>query len=245
MSEIKSEILEKAKIWLTDSFDNATKEEVQKLIDENPKELEESFYKNAAFGTGGMRGIMGAGTNRINKYTLGKNTQGIANVLKEEFPAEELRVVIAYDCRNNSKELARVVADVFSANNIKVFLFSELRPTPELSFAVRYLKCHCGIVLTASHNPPEYNGYKVYWRDGGQLVPPQDAQVIEEIESLEYTKINFEANKNLIEYVDTKVDEAFIDASVKNGTFDTSAQARKKLNIVYTSLHGTSIKLNS
>ncbi len=243
MSEIKPEILEKARIWLTDSFDKTTQQEVQKLIEENPKELEESFYKNAAFGTGGMRGIMGPGTNRINRYTLGKNTQGISNVLKEEFPAEDLRVVIAYDCRNNSKELAKIVADVFSANNIKVFLFSELRPTPELSFAVKHLKCHCGIVLTASHNPPEYNGYKVYWRDGGQLVPPQDAQIIEEIENLEYPKINFEANDELIEYIDTKVDQDFINASVENGTFDTSAAARKELNVVYTSLHGTSIKL--
>src|SRR5690606_16645550 len=130
------------------------------------------------FGTGGMRGVMGVGTNRINKYTLGKNTQGISNYMKQVFLNETLKVAIAYDCRHNSKELAKIVADVFSANDVKVFLFEDLRPTPELSFTVKYLNCHCGIVLTASHNPPEYNGYKVYWQDGGQLVPPQDAEII-------------------------------------------------------------------
>src|SRR5690606_9281979 len=171
MSTIKPEILSVAESWLTDTFDEETRNKIQDLIDNNPKDLEESFYKNTSFGTGGMRDIMGVGPNRINKYTLGKNTQGISNILKNEFPGEEWKVAIAYDCRNNSKELARVVADVFSANDIKVYLFSDLRTTPELSFAVRYLNCHCGIVLTASHNPPEYNGYKVYWQDGGQLVP--------------------------------------------------------------------------
>lgn len=244
MSQIKPEILTKAKAWLSDTFDKQTQQEVANLIDNNPAELEESFYKNATFGTGGMRGIMGVGPNRINKYTLGKNTQGISNYLKKEFQGEELKAVIAYDCRNNSKELAQVVADVFSANGVKVFLFSDLRSTPELSFAVKYLNCHCGIVLTASHNPPEYNGYKVYWKDGGQLVPPQDNQIIEEIENLEYAEIKFEANKNLIEFIDTEVDNAFIEASVKNGSFDTSGSARNSLKIVFTSLHGTASTVN-
>lgn len=244
MSTIKPEILSVAKSWLSDTFDNETREKVEHLINNNPKELEESFYKNTSFGTGGMRDIMGVGPNRINKYTLGKNSQGISNVLKNEFRGEELKVVIAYDCRNNSKELARVVANVFSANGIKVFLFSDLRPTPELSFAVRYLKCHCGIVLTASHNPPEYNGYKVYWQDGGQLVPPQDNIIIGEIENLQYNEINFEANEGLIELIDTEVDKAFIEASVQNGSFDTSKQAKDKLNIVFTSLHGTASTVN-
>src|SRR5690625_2381895 len=146
-----------------------------------------------------MRGIMGIGSNRVNKYTLGKNTQGISNQLKKDFPNEELKVAIAYDCRHNSKELAQVVAGVFSANNIKVYLFSELRPTPELSFAVKYLNCHCGVVLTASHNPPEYNGYKVYWQDGGQLVTPKDEEVVQAIAKVNFEDIKFEANPDLIE----------------------------------------------
>jgi len=244
MSQIKPEILVKANAWLSDTFDKETQQGVTSLIDDNPVELEESFYKNASFGTGGMRGIMGVGPNRINKYTLGKNTQGISNYLKKEFQGEELKAVIAFDCRNNSQQLAQVVANVFSANGIKVFLFSDLRSTPELSFAVKYLNCHCGIVLTASHNPPEYNGYKVYWQDGGQLVPPQDSNIIEEIENLEYSEIKFEANKNLIEFIDSKVDTAFIEASVKNGSFDTSESAKKNLKIVFTSLHGTASTVN-
>ncbi|MCJ7756922.1 MAG: phospho-sugar mutase, partial [Gillisia sp.] len=244
MSQIKPEILAKANAWLSDTFDKETQQKVANLIGNNPVELEESFYKNATFGTGGMRGIMGVGPNRINKYTLGKNTQGISNYLKKEFQGEELKAVIAFDCRNNSKQLAQVVANVFSANGIKVFLFSDLRSTPELSFAVKYLNCHCGIVLTASHNPPEYNGYKVYWQDGGQLVPPQDSNIIEEIENLEYSEIKFEANKNLIENIDSEVDNAFIEASVKNGSFDTSGSAKKDLKIVFTSLHGTASTVN-
>ncbi|MCF4101797.1 phospho-sugar mutase [Gillisia sp. M10.2A] len=244
MSKIKPEILAKAQAWLVDSFDKNTQQEVNNLIETDPVGLEESFYKNAAFGTGGMRGVMGVGPNRINKYTLGKNTQGISNYLKEVFKGEDLKTVIAYDCRNNSKELAQIVADVFSANRISVYLFSDLRPTPELSFAVKYLNCHCGIVLTASHNPPEYNGYKVYWQDGGQLVPPQDAEIIKEIEQLDYSEIHFNGNKSLIHSIDTKVDEAFIEASVKNGSFDTSKQAKEDLTIVFTSLHGTSSTIN-
>ena len=244
MLENKPEILKKAELWLSETFDKDTREKVQNLIDNDPKDLEESFYKNTSFGTGGMRDIMGVGPNRINKYTLGKNTQGISNVLKKEFRGEDLKVVIAYDCRKNSKELAQIVADVFSANGIKVFLFSELRPTPELSFAVKYLNCHCGIVLTASHNPPEYNGYKVYWQDGGQLVPPQDSLIIGEIESLNYSEIKFDANKDLIELIDEKVDNAFIEESVKNGSFDTSQEAKDNLKIVFTSLHGTASTTN-
>jgi len=243
MATNKPEILQKAEAWLSDIFDNNTRSEVNRLIDESPKELEESFYKNAEFGTGGMRGMMGVGTNRINKYTLGKNTQGLSDYLKKSFPNKEIKVAIAYDCRNNSQKLAKVVADVFSANGIKVFLFSELRPTPELSFAVKKLDCQCGIVLTASHNPPEYNGYKVYWEDGGQLVPPQDSEVIDMINALEYSAINFQANEDLIQEINTEVDQDFADASVKNGSFDNSASARENLNIVFTSLHGTSITM--
>ncbi|MCF8715215.1 phospho-sugar mutase [Joostella atrarenae] len=236
---ISEENLKNAKTWLTDFFDADTKKEVQQLIDSNSEELNESFYKNLEFGTGGMRGTMGVGTNRINKYTLGKNTQGISNYLKKSFSNEELKVVIAYDCRHNSDTLAKVVADVFSANGIKVYLFSELRTTPELSFAVKHLDCQCGIVLTASHNPPEYNGYKVYWKDGGQIVPPQDNEIIKEIESLSFDAINFNADNSKINYIDKEVDEAFINASVENGSF--GAKGKNDFSIVFTSLHGTSI----
>lgn len=244
MAQNKPEILAKAKAWLTDIFDEDTQQKINHLIENDPKELEESFYKNAAFGTGGMRGIMGVGTNRINKYTLGKNTQGLSNLLKTEFKGEKLKVAIAYDCRNNSKELAQMVAEVFSANEIEVYLFSELRPTPELSFAVKHLDCHAGIVLTASHNPPEYNGYKVYWQDGGQLVPPQDTKLVDIINKLEYNEVNFKAKPEFIHKIDSEVDKAFQEASVENGSFNTSASAKDDLKIVFTSLHGTACKTN-
>ncbi|MBU2938895.1 phospho-sugar mutase [Lacinutrix sp. C3R15] len=243
MIHIEPELLNRVNKWLTPAFDADTQTYIKDLIANNPKELKESFYKDLEFGTGGMRGVMGIGTNRINKFTLGKNTQGISNYLHQNFPGEKLKVVIAFDCRHNSKTLAKVVADVFSANNIEVFLFEDLRPTPELSFALKHLNCHCGIVLTASHNPPEYNGYKVYWQDGGQLVPPQDAEIISEINSLDYAEIKFDANNDLITYIGKEVDQAFIDASIKNGSFETSEKAKNDLNIVFTSLHGTSITI--
>ena len=233
------DILSNAKAWQTDFFDPSVRKEIQDLIANDPEELKDRFYKNMEFGTGGMRGIMGVGTNRINKYTLGKSTQGLSNYLQRVYSGEGLKVVIAYDCRHNSDSLAKTVADVFSANGIKVFLFSQLRTTPELSFAVRYLGCNAGIVLTASHNPPEYNGYKVYWTDGGQIVPPQDNEIIEEINRLNYEEINFNANSGLIELIDSEVDEAFIEASVKNGSF--GAKEKDNFKIVFTSLHGTSI----
>jgi len=241
MIYIETEILERINAWLTPSFDEDTQAFIKNSIANNPKDIQESFYKDLEFGTGGMRGVMGVGTNRINKYTLGKNTQGLSNYIRKSFPNEKLKVAIAYDCRHNSKTLAKVVADVFSANNIEVFLFEDLRPTPELSFALKHLNCHCGIVLTASHNPPEYNGYKVYWQDGGQLVPPQDEDIIQEINSVDYASINFEAKEHLIQYLGKDIDNEFITASIKNGCFDTSNDARKDLKIVFTSLHGTSI----
>ena len=241
MRYIDPELLERVNTWLTPTFDKKTQDYIKDLIALKPEELKESFYKDLEFGTGGMRGVMGIGTNRINKYTLGKNTQGLSNYLHKSFPNQDLKVAIAFDCRHNSKTLAKVVADVFSANNIKVFLFEDLRPTPELSFTLKHLNCHCGIVLTASHNPPEYNGYKVYWQDGGQLVPPQDAEIIQEINNLEYSEINFEAKEENIQYIGQDVDDVFINASVKNGSFNTSQDAKDNLNIVFTSLHGTSI----
>ncbi|RPE00893.1 phospho-sugar mutase [Aureibaculum marinum] len=233
------EILEKAKQWVDAPFDTNTQKEVQQLIDNDIQNLTESFYKDLEFGTGGMRGIMGVGTNRINKYTLGRATQGLANYLQQNFPTKDLSVAIAFDCRHNSNTLAKIVADVLTANGIKALLFDDLRTTPELSFAVRHLKCDAGIVLTASHNPPEYNGYKVYWNDGGQIVPPHDKKIIDEVAAVNFDKIKFEANENLLTIIGKEVDEAFHKASLANGTFNTPG--RNKLKIVFTSLHGTSI----
>ncbi|WP_196893282.1 phospho-sugar mutase [Aureivirga marina] len=235
------EILEKANLWLSDAFDTETKNEIQDLIDNNPEKLKDAFYKNLEFGTGGMRGIMGAGINRINKYTLGKATQGLSNYLHKNFPNKEIKVAIAYDCRKNSDTFAKIVADVFTANNIKVYLFDDMRPTPELSFTVRHLGCDAGIVLTASHNPPEYNGYKVYWNDGAQIVPPHDKNIIDEVNKLDFSEIKFDGNDDLITYEGCAIDDAFMEASLTNGCF---AEAdREKLNVVFTSLHGTSIKI--
>jgi phosphoglucomutase len=234
-------IIEKATLWLSDTFDSETQQEIQQLITDNSDDLTDRFYKDLEFGTGGMRGMMGAGTNRINKYTLGKSTQGLSNYLKESYPNQKIKVAIAYDCRHNSDTFSRLVAEVLSANDIHVVLFEDLRPTPELSFAVNELNCHAGIVLTASHNPPEYNGYKVYWTDGGQIVPPQDKSIIDEVNSLEFSDINFNAKPELISEIGAEVDEAFWKASIENGTFDI--QGRENLKIVFTALHGTSVKL--
>ena len=233
-------ILEKAKHWLTSTFDSETNKEIQHLIDTNSPDLEDRFYKDSEFGTGGMRGVMGAGTNRINKYTLGRATQGLSNYLIKNVKKDQLKVVIAYDCRHNSKEFAKLVADVFTANNTKVFLFEDLRATPELSFAVRYLDCDAGIVLTASHNPPEYNGYKVYWADGGQIVPPHDNGIINEVKAIDFSEINFNSNNDLIEEIGKDIDTAFINGSVKNGCLSQNID-REKLKVVFTPLHGTSI----
>ena len=235
-----SQILDKAKQWLSPVFDTDTQQEIQQLITSNAPDLADRFYKDMEFGTGGMRGVMGAGTNRINKYTLGRATQGLSNYLIENVKKTQLKVVIAYDCRHNSKKFAKIVADVFSANNIKVYLFEDLRATPELSFAVRHLDCDAGIVLTASHNPPEYNGYKVYWADGGQIVPPHDGKIIANVNALDFSEIKFTANEALIETIGKEVDDVFIAAAVKNGSLSPDIN-RKNLKVVFTSLHGTSI----
>lgn len=235
-------ILKTAQAWTVAPFDLETIEATKALINAANDELTESFYRDLEFGTGGMRGIMGVGTNRINKYTLGKNTQGLSQYLNASFPNEQIKVAIAYDCRHNSKELARVVAQVFSANGIQVYLFPELRPTPLLSYTVKRKGCHAGIVLTASHNPPEYNGYKVYWQDGGQLVPPQDGEILDLISTIDFNDINFNSNDALIELLDASDDQAFIDDAVKNGKIAGNVD-RSRLKIVFTSLHGTSITL--
>ena len=236
------DIIRKARHWVAEPFDLETQNEIKQLIEVGSEELTDRFYKDLEFGTGGMRGTMGAGTNRINKYTLGKNTQGLSNYLNKNFPDKQPSVAIAYDCRHNSKTFARSVAEVFSANEIKVYLFEDLRPTPELSYAVRELGCDSGIVLTASHNPPEYNGYKVYFNDGGQIIPPQDGEIIEEINSVKFEDIKFEPDPSLIEIIGEEIDAKFAKASVANATSPDTVE-RDQLKIVFTSLHGTSITM--
>jgi phosphoglucomutase len=241
MTTLSPQVTKNVDHWSSELFDENTRSEIQSLKN-NLEELEDRFYKNLDFGTGGMRGIMGVGTNRINKYTLGRNTQGLSNYLKKYYSKQKLKVAIAYDCRHNSKTFAKIVADVFSANGIEVFLFEDLRATPELSFAVKQLNCQCGIVLTASHNPPEYNGYKVYWEDGGQLVPPHDKAIISIINDVEYSEVNFSAQDDLIHVIGKEIDDVFINASVQNGVLlENKDEYRKNLSIVFTSLHGTSI----
>jgi phosphoglucomutase len=235
---VDKEILDKAKLWLSDSYDAETRAEVQDMIDNNPEALIESFYKELEFGTGGMRGVMGAGINRMNKYTLGAATQGLANYLKTQFEGE-IKVAIAYDVRNNSDVFSKIVARVLAANGIKVYLFESFRPTPELSFAVRHLGCKSGIVLTASHNPPEYNGFKAYWEDGSQVVPPHDGAIISQVQNVKVEDIKFDPeNEDLIEIIGEEVDKAFVDACVENGQFTTEGYDDFKL--VFTPIHGTS-----
>mgnify|MGYP001167555685 FL=1 len=230
-------IIENINEWSRKPFDKKTIQELENLK-KNESELKDSFYKNLEFGTGGMRGIMGVGTNRINKYTIGKNTQGISNFINKQKNISK-KVVIAFDCRKNSQKLANIVANIFSANGIKVFLFSSLRPTPELSYAVRKLNCICGIVLTASHNPPKYNGFKVYWSDGGQIVPPIDQKLINEINKIDFTHINFKSNHSLIEIIKDEFDDDFINICLKNG-INKNVNTRHNNTIVFTALHGTS-----
>jgi len=238
---MNSEILKKAKEWLSPFFDEETRNEVQYLIENDEKEIIESFYKDLEFGTGGMRGIMGPGTNRVNKYTIGKATAGLADYLKDQF-TEEISVAIAYDSRNLSDYFADVAAQVLSAQGIKVYVFKELRPTPELSFAVRYLKCQAGIVITASHNPKEYNGYKVYWNDGGQLVPPHDSGVIARVNAInKFEDIDFNGQNDLIEMIDKKVDIPYLEKVLE--LVDQKSKRDNNIGVVFTSLHGTGITL--
>ena len=232
-------IKKEVKKWLLAPFDSETQENVRAL-QKKPKLLEDAFYTHLEFGTGGMRGLMGVGTNRINKYTLGKNSQGISQYLKNTFPNKEIKVVIAYDCRNQSQSLAETCASVFTANGIHCYLFNELRPTPELSFAVRYLKAQAGIVLTASHNPPEYNGYKVYSNDGGQLVPPEDQNIQKVIENTPFEAIEFKGNPELLHKIDSEIDIPYQQSVLKVAL---QSKHKKNLRIVFTPIHGTSITL--
>ncbi len=242
---IDQNVLDKANSWLTGSYDEDTKKAIRNMMDKDPQELIESFYRDLEFGTGGLRGIMGVGSNRMNKYTVGAATQGFANYLKKCFPeVDQLKVAIACDSRNNSPYFSQITADVFSANGFKVYLFDELRPTPELSFAIRHFGCQGGIVITASHNPKEYNGYKAYWDDGGQLISPHDKNVIDEVNKIrDISEVKFNKNDDLIEFIGKEVDDLYLD-KIKSLSLSPEAIKRQKdFKIVYTPIHGTGAKL--
>ncbi len=244
-TSIDPEIVKKARVWLDGNYDSETKKAIKEMMDNNPDELVESFYQDLEFGTGGLRGIMGVGSNRMNKYTVGSATQGFANYLKINFPhKQQISVAIAHDSRNNSRYFAEITADVFSANGIKVYLFEDLRPTPELSFAIRELKCQGGIVITASHNPKEYNGYKAYWDDGGQLISPHDKNVIAEVNKISsIDDVKFDGNKALIEVIGKEIDDIYLKRIKALSLSPEVIQRQKDLKIVYTPLHGTGITL--
>lgn len=239
-----TKIKERVDVWLTGSFDDATKSEIKKIQAENPDELTDSFYRNLEFGTGGLRGIMGVGTNRINRYTVGMATQGYANYLNKTYPGGEIRVAIAHDSRNNSRQFAEITANVMAANGIKVYLFEALRPTPELSFAIRTLGCQGGVVCTASHNPKEYNGYKAYWNDGGQLVPPHDKNVIKEVDKIaSVDEVKWSGGESRIEIIGKELDQAYIDMAKSLSVYPDVIAKQHDLKIVYTPIHGTGITL--
>lgn len=236
-------VLERAMRWLKPPFDEETQKSVQHLIDNDPKELSESFYTHLEFGTGGLRGIMGVGTNRMNRYTVAMATQGFASYLKEHFSAESLKVAIAYDCRNNSTFFADVCAGVFSANGFKVYLFNGLRPTPELSFAVRHLGCCGGVMLTASHNPKEYNGFKAYWNDGGQLTAPHDKNVVNKVTSITLDQVQFGPVKERITILDESFDEVYLNQVLKQSILPDVVKRHADLRMVYSPLHGTGVRM--
>jgi len=241
---MEAAIQAKVNSWLNGNYDQATKDEIIRLEKENPNELADAFYRNLEFGTGGLRGLMGVGTNRMNKYTIGIATQGYANYLKQSFPGKQVKVAIAHDSRNNGRFFAETVANVFGANGIIVFLFESLRPTPELSFAIRHFKCQGGVVCTASHNPKEYNGYKAYWTDGGQLVPPHDKNVITEVEKIESNDhVKWSGGESNITIIGKEIDDAYIDMVKDLSVYPDVIKKQHDLSIVYTPIHGTGITL--
>ncbi len=244
-TNIDPQIIEKANVWLNGNYDVETKDAIKNMMENNPQELIESFYKDLEFGTGGLRGIMGVGSNKMNKYTVGSATQGFSNYLKANFTEkEQISVAIAHDSRNNSRYFAQITADVFSANGIKVYLFEDLRPTPELSFAIRHLGCQGGIVITASHNPKEYNGYKAYWDDGGQLISPHDKNVIDEVNKISsIDEVKFDGNNSLIETIGKEIDAIYLQNIKELSLSPQVIERQKNLKIVYTPLHGTGITL--
>lgn len=239
------QVTEKANTWLSDLYDTETQNAVRSLLDNEDKNpLIDAFYRDLEFGTGGLRGVMGAGCNRMNKYTVGAATQGLANYLLQEFShLDQIKVVIGYDCRHNSKEFSEIVAGIFSANGIKAYVFEALRPTPEISYAIRKLGCQSGVMITASHNPPKYNGYKVYWEDGAQVVPPHDKNIIAEVNRVSVDKIKFEANKSLIESIGEEIDNQFIEQLQTILLSKDSIKRHHNIPIVYTPLHGTGITI--
>lgn len=240
---LESNVSKKINNWLNGDYDDSTKQTLRELIENNKtEELTDSFYKDLEFGTGGLRGIMGVGSNRVNKYTIGAATQGLSNYLKKEFPNQQIKVAIAHDNRNNAEYFAKVTADIFSANNIKVYFFDGLRPTPELSFAIRELGCQSGIMLTASHNPKEYSGYKAYWDDGGQVVSPNDKGIISEVNKIDtIAKIKFEGNPELIEVIGKEMDERFIEKVLATSINPDIVKTEKDLKIVFSPIHGTAV----
>ena len=244
-AELIAQCEQKAKQWLTPAFDEETQREVKAKIEaEDKTDLIDSFYKDLEFGTGGLRGIMGAGSNRMNIYTVGMATQGFANYLKKNFQdRNDISVVVCHDCRNNSRKFAESVADIFTANGIKVYLFDDMRPTPECSFAIRHLGCQAGVNITASHNPKEYNGYKAYWEDGAQVLAPHDMGIINEVNKVKVEDVKFEGNKQLLQIIGEDIDQAYLDA-VKTVSIDPELIKRQHdLKIVYTPLHGTGMKM--
>ncbi|MDR9414969.1 MAG: phospho-sugar mutase [Gracilimonas sp.] len=242
MKALDSAVQQTIDLWLNGSYDEETKKEIrQKLKDEKFDELTDAFYKDLEFGTGGLRGIMGVGSNRVNRYTFGMATQGLSNFLKKQYPNQELKVVIAHDCRNNSDTLSKVVADVFTANGIKVFYFDALRPTPELSFAIRELGCQSGVMLTASHNPKEYNGYKAYGADGGQLVAPFDKMVMDEVQKISSVdEVKFEGDEKLVQIIGENIDEKYLKALTSLSISKEAIEREKDMKIVFSPIHGTS-----
>ncbi len=241
MSTVIRESIDK---WLNGAFDEEVKEQIRQMQRDQPDDVVDAFYRNLEFGTGGLRGLMGVGTNRMNKYTVGMATQGYANYLKKSFPNEEVKVAVAHDSRNNSRFFAETAAKVFAANGIKVYLFEEMRPTPELSFSIRHFGCQGGVVCTASHNPKEYNGYKAYWNDGGQLVPPHDKNVIAEVDKInDVSDVKWDGNDENIISIGTEVDEAYISMLKGLSVYPEVIKEQKDLKIVYTPIHGTGIKL--
>lgn len=240
-----NEVIEKAQAWLDGNYNEETKAEIRRMMaSEDKTELIESFYRDLEFGTGGLRGIMGAGTNRMNIYTVGAATQGLSSYLKSQFPeVAQISVVIGHDCRNNSRLFAEISANIFSANGIKAYLFDKLRPTPEISFAIRHLGCQSGIILTASHNPKEYNGYKAYWNDGAQMIAPHDENVITEVMKTKVDDIKFDGNPALIEIIGEDIDKLFIDAIKTLSLSPEAIQRNSDMKIVYTPIHGTGVKL--
>lgn len=242
--DIEESILQKAKQWLSPNFDAKTRQQVENLINNDPKELSEAFYRDLEFGTGGLRGIMGVGTNRMNAYTVGMATQGLANYLLKHYGDRKISIAVAYDCRNNNTLFADTVASVMSANGILVYLFDDLRPTPELSFAIRYLGCQSGIVITASHNPKEYNGYKVYWEDGGQIIAPHDEAIISEVRKIaDPSEVKFETRPELIKTIGADIDAAYIESVRSLSLSPDIIRKYGDMKIVYTPIHGTGVHL--